>query len=701
MLRALLSVALAATIRPAHGPGVDWPLPGPVSPGVVSQEGEIVVMIGDAEITSGEGISPDNLNNIVSRFYLYYPDEFDGIAVFLSFPDGSLGGAYAICGDAAVTGIGPKLGGCHPMSQRLISVVNMNSTDQYGTMTENDLEWFRYMGQEFGHSWLTFFHFVDPTTGLDSDELLGRQLAHYAAWVHADGSVMDGVSWQDNGDGTFTVTGIMDKFSKLDLYAMGIIPAEEVPPFFIIRNAHVLPGGEPLLREFGLAQLGVGTTVQGHRVDLAIDDLIAANGERRPSWDDAPEEFRQAFVLVTRPGETVADVMDRIEKLETGRLAWETRFARETQNRGFVCTNLSAPCPRAAARVVSATVAESDKDSDRDGIIEPGEKAIVTVELWNTGGADATDAVGEIRTQATSVIVPPPTPLPTIPVNARVPVTFPLSITRDACGVPIELEAAATIGSRTWKAPFSMRPGVIEGEVEPFATDAGWTVDHDFADTAETGKWAHGVPKQVIVYGKKTQPAGGAGGASDAAWCTDLSDRWDAGEVSGGQTTLTSALYDLSRLYRPTLRYQLWYVALDRTTTTIEPAPEPHLIVEASTDGGKTWVEVDRVGGGPWRWVIRETPLDAITPSAQTRFRFTAFDDKGSERLVEIGVDDVQVISLSDACRARDDGGCGCRVAGRAGARWPWVAALALLAPLLLTWTRRATRRRSRRSCAS
>ena len=45
----------------------------------------------------------------------------------------------------------------------------------------------------------------------------------------------DGYAWTDNGDGTFTVDRAQPaRYGNLDLYGMGLMPADEVPPFFFI-----------------------------------------------------------------------------------------------------------------------------------------------------------------------------------------------------------------------------------------------------------------------------------------------------------------------------------------------------------------------------------------------------------------------------------------------------------------------------------
>ena len=644
-----------------------------VSRGMVVQSGEIVVMEGDDEIVTALGggdlsISGPNLTAIVQRFYQWYPDEFDAITVFTAFPDPTNPGAYAICGERDVTGLGKPRNACPGASERLLSVTNMNDTDNYDTMGTNDLNWFAFMGQEFGHSWLTFWLFEDPVTKMESSELLGRDGSHYAPWVHAEGSYMDGVAFEDNGDGTFTVTEESVRYSSLDLYGMGIIPPSEVKPFFIVRDAQTLDG----MPVAAAQRLGVGTVIRGKRVDLTIEDIMAASGgPRDPAWDDEPEEFRTAFVLVTAPGVRAQDpgVQARVAKLETGRLSWEDRFAADTQGRGFVCTDVTARCPRAAARIMSVAVKE--KDATGDGVMEPGEQLVAVVELWNTGGADADSVRGELRSPAYGFEFEEPMSLPVVPVNEKRTVEIPFAINGEACGKELEVTAVATIEKRQWKASTTFRPGIREGEVQDFATPGGWEGASE-EDTARTGRWQYGVPGPLHFAGRMLQPEGGRSGKTDPAWFTSIEGRWDTSELSGGATYLTSAPMDLSDVLSPMLVFHTWYLALDRQQNQLTTAKDAHLFVQVSSDGGESWRDIHAVSGGPFRWERIEVPVpDDVELTGDMRFRFMATDDASADaRLVEIGIDDVQLNALVASCRLGGEdegegGGCGCRVGAR------------------------------------
>lgn len=651
-----------------------------VSDGVVEQVGQIMVMQGDAETVTDLGAGDygidiaTQLPNITMRFYLNHGDEFDGIAIFTTFPDQLQGGAaYSVGPGAGTMGIGyDAFGpGTYGSAGRLVSVVNMNDVANYGKMDESDRWFATTMGQEFGHSWLSHIQFRDPVTMQPSNELLGRDGSHWSAIFDSGSSVMDGVTFTDNGDGTFTAGEYASKYGPLDLYAMGIIAPDEVGPLYIIRDARYADNNQAVNRinDGWTGVLSPGRVITGTKVEFSIDDIIAVHGPRVPAWDAENEDWRVAFVLVTRPGETTADLADKITKLETGRITWETKHRQWSLSRSTMCTDLSAPCPLAIARVDQLVAEEDPDDSDGDGIIEPGERVRLRAVIANDGTEDATDAEAELATEARGVTIPGPETLPPIPAGQSIEHPFYLEIDGEACGQVIDVDLRARIAHRAWKGTASFRPGLIDAAPETFATDAGWQVNVDSRDVTVSGAWAHAVGDATYFAGRTLQPNGGAGGPTDAAWFTDPAGAWDAGELTG-KSSLYSGPIDVTGMYQPIVRFKLWYLALDRELTQLTPSTIEHLVIEASTDG-ETWIEIDRVGGEPARWVDHESPLpvDFDTSGGELQLRFVAEDlEPVANRIVEIGIDDVAIVSLSPACADAGDDGCGCRSADPAGA---------------------------------
>jgi hypothetical protein len=137
-----------------------------------------------------------------------------------------------------------------------------------------------------------------------------------------EASIMGGAHWKDNGDGTFAnlANGTMNPasgFSYLELYLMGFLPASRVPDFFILRN-----------------QQRVGRTPEGQnivkaeKVAITIQDVIAHNGQRVPSFENSPKALNTAMVAVTLHGRQPTSAM--LAQLEGIRSAWIGYWSKVT-----------------------------------------------------------------------------------------------------------------------------------------------------------------------------------------------------------------------------------------------------------------------------------------------------------------------------------------------------------------------------------
>ena len=103
-----------------------------------------------------------------------------------------------------------------------------------------------------------------------------------------------GNEWHDNGDGTFTVVPTTPSalaYTPIDLYLMGLVPKEEVPPFTVLTGAVVpatptdpLWGGAFAPHSFPwFDTVNPPLTVTATQRTVTIDDVIEANGERSPA----------------------------------------------------------------------------------------------------------------------------------------------------------------------------------------------------------------------------------------------------------------------------------------------------------------------------------------------------------------------------------------------------------------------------------
>ena len=273
---------------------------------------------------------------IAQAFFREFADDYDHLIVWFDFGQ-SLGGgafAYEFTVKNEIRGIGQGVfdaSAAAGSKGRLRSFVQMGSLSRYpsdphqtflGTNSTMDV-----LGQETGHRWGAFVRFVDGN-GERSDALLGRDLAHWSFCMDSLASDLEGNQLQDEGS-HFRTIAATDRFSPLDQYLMGLIAPGEVPPFYYVADCGQDPGRGPALQ----------VLFAGQRVDVGVEQVVAAEGERVPAAAKAPHTFNMAFVIVTE-GELPSD--EAIAKVEAYRAAWEEYFPAAVDHRGDVDTTLRA-----------------------------------------------------------------------------------------------------------------------------------------------------------------------------------------------------------------------------------------------------------------------------------------------------------------------------------------------------------------------
>ncbi|MCA9518168.1 MAG: hypothetical protein KC635_24690, partial [Myxococcales bacterium] len=613
---ALVREAFGATIRGR----VAEPRVRKASPAPITVSGEIIVLEGDSttvsDLGSGRyGVRIDdqvqNLPVIVDRVLSEYGDEFDFVAVWTDFWDyGADGLAYYIGARNDVRGLGQEVydqsrfWGSGP-NGRLKGVLNMKSIDVYGGIGNPNNFIYPVMGQEMSHRWLAFMLFDDG--GVASNGMLGRDEAHWNVLMDTGGSVQDGHAWRDNGDGTFTVTGKNLNYSPLDLYGMGLYDASEVPPWFLIENA-TYQG-----RALGKTQeLPTGLKARGTRKDITIEQVISANGTRRPDRAGSQNEFRIAYVLITAPGTSIDEVGGTVSQIATFSGIWEQKFSEWTHGRATLCSRVTADCDRPKLALTGAQVTELEGDGD--GALEPGEKAAIRVTVKNTGGGPAAaPRVHLVAPEGVDLAVEN-TPLffPELAAGATTTLEEPFVVTIGAdapCGATQTLQLELVTGDLLSVGRVKLPIGYDDLFYDTFEEDLGWIVDADATDDAASGQWERdrpdGVNASQVGVDFQTQPDAGAD--DDSALVTGAQAGSDIGsfDVDGGKTTAWSPLIALDGAVDPHLAYQTWRTGLDFNAGNRQVLPDDNdpLTVELSPDNGTTWilVEEDRTNEGAWR----------------------------------------------------------------------------------------------------
>jgi len=269
---------------------------------------------------------------VTKKFYATHPDNYDQLVIW---SDASLiqdSFAYETTIANEIRGIGVDVydaSGEFGSAGRLRSLAVMDWLGKYpedpGAKFLGENNTLSVLGQEVGHRWLAFLEFRDRT-GARSDQLLGRDQAHWSFFFDSDASVEEGNDIEDLGGGSFRTVDAVKRYSLLDQYAMGLVGEGSVPPFFYVES----PTNMSVTRSRTSAPQ-IGVTFNGTRREVLIQDIIAIHGARVPAAATAPKEHRQAFIYITSAGKN-ADA-GQVQKLDNIRRRWEEFFLSATEGR--------------------------------------------------------------------------------------------------------------------------------------------------------------------------------------------------------------------------------------------------------------------------------------------------------------------------------------------------------------------------------
>lgn len=329
------SITLSAAVA-GYSPGR---LQGPLDVVSLSESAGALFVSGVAErFGSDESI---DIVRAAQRFYETHQDAYDYLVIFNTMGVAVAPGALANMTPVRtkVHGIGDELvdaGLSFGSPRRLQAVLNMgpNSTyplDPYlpvgfrGRITGDNT--MTLLGHETGHLFLAL-----ASVNVDGNRpMLGAQSAHWSFNFNSEASLLEGNRIDDRGPAAefrYLTSGTVEGYSPLDQYLMGLRAAWEVPPTFA-----VYPGSMSASR---LPQKGV--LFNGSRLDIAIDDVIAAEGRRIPDHTVAQSRFRFAFLLITAEGQQPPAAA--IDQIETYRNEFELYFNRVSDGRAWADTSL-------------------------------------------------------------------------------------------------------------------------------------------------------------------------------------------------------------------------------------------------------------------------------------------------------------------------------------------------------------------------
>lgn len=271
-------------------------------------------------------------------------EEVDALAMYQTmYTDLVLyAGAYSTVGNPGADGVSSR-SGYGQRSPKFPALLHMSKLGyRYNAHEDSALH---VLNHEFGHRWLYFFDLLEQGERTNSLNPLG---GHPAQYVHTpaafdvrgtrNSSAMGGWWFDDLGDGRFRAREEPGAygFSWHELYLMGLARADEVEPWFYIRNSQPELGGA--------YYPPAGIVVSGERRDVTVEQLTAAMGPRSPGAETSRKRFVTYFVLLVDDLDAVTP--EDLADLDHKRRLLQSSIPAATGGRASVQTLFGETYPR-------------------------------------------------------------------------------------------------------------------------------------------------------------------------------------------------------------------------------------------------------------------------------------------------------------------------------------------------------------------
>lgn len=299
--------------------------------------GEIFVIEDDGSLVSNPGTGTETVDYmaIFNRFRMQFGDHYDFAYIHHDTASGLNGG-----GGVSPTIFNDIIGINHYQGDAFNGRAGWNTTKLQSYQAVRSFQ-MRRMLHETAHRWLAYVNHREGGAVSDNlhedlitnDPVQGR--FHWGNWYDDENSCMDYdyFDWVDTAGGyqhdSLTAgNAAVDEFryTAVDLYLMGLIPATEVSGFRYLENPQDVNND------------GVFTATP-HA--LTVNNIIDQHGARNPDAASAQRVFHQAFILLTRnlagAGNLTTGV---VQEFDQWRRDFEQRFREAAQGRAVIDTRL-------------------------------------------------------------------------------------------------------------------------------------------------------------------------------------------------------------------------------------------------------------------------------------------------------------------------------------------------------------------------
>jgi len=290
-----------------------------------------------------------DLQALMKAIYQTQPDRYDFVSLFSNFELTPVPGtqAFAINVKNNVRGIGNpsdkaksvfKDNSKYGSKSKLQNITFFGNLHQYpadpsAKLSDDDVSLLDILAHEIGHRWLSYIKLTRD--GNSPGPLLGRDRSHWSFFLDTQGSFLEGNQIVVNNANSFQTGTPFQRYSSLDLYLMGLKPASEISDTFYVEGAFDFSPEFPFTAE---SSPEANVKFKGTQVPVRINDIIAANGSRRPGIGTSQKQFNQLFVLITT-GTTPA-TPEELSYMELVRSLWTDTFHNATEGRATITTVL-------------------------------------------------------------------------------------------------------------------------------------------------------------------------------------------------------------------------------------------------------------------------------------------------------------------------------------------------------------------------
>ncbi len=280
---------------------------------------------------------------IGQRFYATHDDAYDYLIIFngLGMKDGQTSLASTRVVRNRFTGNGDipvDYGTEFGSPSRLQAVIHMAYPGQYpadlttklwtlGRPTDSSVG---VLAHEVGHLWLAYASNREPENP-NALPMLGYGYSHWSFNFNSEASLLEGETIQDLGGGLFQTVDATNRYSPLDLYLMGLRPSWDVEP---LHSMFYVAGSS----KSSTLHPAIGVQMTGTRRNVAIDEILSANGRRTPDFTVSQKWFRFAFIYVV-PKDQQPSQAD-LDKIGQFRTMFEPYFRVAADNRAVAQTAL-------------------------------------------------------------------------------------------------------------------------------------------------------------------------------------------------------------------------------------------------------------------------------------------------------------------------------------------------------------------------